>query len=129
MASFYGEGSTVSRLNPLRGCSLLFTTDFQEILGTHFINLGKMKGWVDLRDNHWFWTRDPWIGNAVPLITRPLPEDYRQASLSKSKKIVWGDAFSYCCYMKSIFILSILLHYQKTKFNSIIIKQIWLRHA
>ena len=44
MATFYGWGSTVSRLEPLRGGSLLFTTKFPEILGTHFINLGRMNG-------------------------------------------------------------------------------------
>ena len=30
MAPFYGWGSTVSRLEPLRGGSLLFTTEFPE---------------------------------------------------------------------------------------------------
>ena len=44
MAPFYGWGSTVSRLEPLRGGSLLFTTKFPEIPGTHFIDLGRMKG-------------------------------------------------------------------------------------
>ena len=31
MAHFYGWGSTASRLEPLRGGSLLFTTKFPEI--------------------------------------------------------------------------------------------------
>ena len=44
MAPFYGWGSTASRLEPLRGSSLLFTTKFPEISGTHFIDLGRMKG-------------------------------------------------------------------------------------
>ena len=44
MAPFYGWGSTASRLQPLRGGSLLFTIQFPEIPGTHFINLGMMKG-------------------------------------------------------------------------------------
>ena len=45
MASFYGWGSTTSRLEPLlRGGSLLFTTKFPEIPGTHFIDLGRMNG-------------------------------------------------------------------------------------
>ena len=48
MAPFYGWGSTAPRLEPLRGGSLLFTTKFPNIPGTHFIDLGKMKGWVDL---------------------------------------------------------------------------------
>ena len=34
MAPFYGWGSTASRLEPLRGGSLLFTTKFPEISGT-----------------------------------------------------------------------------------------------
>ena len=34
MAPFYGWGSTASRLEPLRGDSLLFTTKFSEIPGT-----------------------------------------------------------------------------------------------
>ena len=33
MAPFYGWGSTTSRLQPLRGGSLLFTTQFPEIPG------------------------------------------------------------------------------------------------
>ena len=35
MAPFYGWGSTASRLEPLRGGSLLFTTKSPEIPGTH----------------------------------------------------------------------------------------------
>ena len=41
---FYGWGSTTSRLEPLRRGSLLFTTKFPEIPGTHFIDLRRMKG-------------------------------------------------------------------------------------
>ena len=44
MASFYGWGSTVSRIQPLREGSLLFNIQFPEIPGTHFIDLGRMKG-------------------------------------------------------------------------------------
>ena len=47
MAPFYGWGSIASRLEPLWGGSLLFTTKFPNIPGTHFTNLGRMKGWVD----------------------------------------------------------------------------------
>ena len=43
MAPFYGWDSTTSRLEPLRGGSLLFTTNFPEIAVTHFIDLGRMK--------------------------------------------------------------------------------------
>ena len=41
---YYGWGSTASRLQPLRGGSLLFTIQFPEIRGTHFIDLGRMTG-------------------------------------------------------------------------------------
>ena len=44
MAPFYGWGSTASRLEPLRGGSLLFTNKFPGIPGTDFIHLGRMKG-------------------------------------------------------------------------------------
>ena len=43
MAPFYGRSSTASRLQPLRGGSLLFIIQFPEIHGTHFINLRRMK--------------------------------------------------------------------------------------
>ena len=44
MARFYGQDSTASRQEPLRGSRLLFTTKFPGILGTHFIDLRRMKG-------------------------------------------------------------------------------------
>ena len=44
MALFYGWGSTASRLEPLRGGCLPFTTKFPEIPGTQFIDLRRMKG-------------------------------------------------------------------------------------
>ena len=44
MAPFHGWGSTALRVEQLRGGSLLFITTFPEIPGTHFINLGRMKG-------------------------------------------------------------------------------------
>ena len=45
MASFHGCGSIASWLvEPLRGDGLLYPTKFPKIPGTHFIDLGKMKG-------------------------------------------------------------------------------------
>ena len=44
MAPFYGWSSTASRLQPLRGGSLIFTIQFPEIPGTRFIDLGTMRG-------------------------------------------------------------------------------------
>ena len=66
MAPFYGWGSTASCLEPLWGGSLLYNTEFREIGGTHFIDLGRMKGWVDLGATQWFWIRDCLIGNLAP---------------------------------------------------------------
>ena len=44
MAPFYGWGSTTSRIEPLLGGTVLFTTKLPEIPGTHCIDLGRMKG-------------------------------------------------------------------------------------
>ena len=54
MALFYGWGSNASRLQQLRGGSLLFTTKFPEIPGIHFIDLRRMKGLVYLGAAQWF---------------------------------------------------------------------------
>ena len=51
---------------PLQGGSLLFTTKFPEVPGTHLIDLGRMKNWVDLGDTQRFSTRHPCIGNPAP---------------------------------------------------------------
>ena len=66
MAPFYGWGSTASRVEPLRGGSLLFTFKFPEIPGTHSVDHGKMKGGADLEATQWFFTWDPWIWNPAP---------------------------------------------------------------
>ena len=47
MAPFCGLCSTASRLH------LHFTTKFLEIPGLYFIDLGRMKGWVDLGAMQW----------------------------------------------------------------------------
>ena len=48
MAFFHGWGSTAWRLESLWGVSLLYNNKFHEISGTHFIDLGRIKGWVGL---------------------------------------------------------------------------------
>ena len=50
---FYRWGSTASRLEPLRGGSLLFTNKFPEIPGTHFIDPRRMKGSINLGATQW----------------------------------------------------------------------------
>ena len=74
-------GSTASRLQPPWGGSLLFMIQFPEISGTHFIDLGRMKGWLDLRATQWFWTRDPQSstlttrsGSGISLVTFVIME-------------------------------------------------------
>ena len=62
MAPFYGWGSTASRLQPLRGGSLLFTIQFPEIPGAHFIDLGKMKAESTLETPSGFEHRTPGLG-------------------------------------------------------------------
>ena len=69
MAPFYGWGSTGSRLEPLRGGSLLFTTTFPEIPATHVIDHGRMSQ---------FWSQPvvlntgPLDGESSALTNRPL---------------------------------------------------------
>ena len=54
MTLFHGWGSIASCLaEPLQGASLLFTTMFSEISGTHLI----------LGATQWFHTQNPWIRN------------------------------------------------------------------
>ena len=72
MAPFHGWSSTASKIEPLREGSLLFTTKFPEILVTHFIDLGRMKGWVDLEATQWFLDMEPVDWESSILTTRPL---------------------------------------------------------
>ena len=64
MAPFYEWCSTASRLEPLQRGSLLFTTKFPEVPGTHFIDLGRMKG-----------LSQPW-SDPVVLNTGPLDWEF-----------------------------------------------------
>ena len=45
---------------PLWGGSLLFTTQFPQIPGIQLIDLGRMKGWVDLEATQCFWKQERW---------------------------------------------------------------------
>ena len=47
MAPFYGWGANGSRLEPLCGGCLLFTTKSPEISGTHFIDIGKAESTLE----------------------------------------------------------------------------------
>ena len=50
---------------------LFFTTKLPEILGTDLIDLGRMKGWVELEATQWFSARE-----SSTLITRPLVHNF-----------------------------------------------------
>ena len=64
---FFMEGfNCLKYTEPLQGSSLLFITQFRKIPGTHLINLGRMKGWLDLGATPWFSTQDHWIGDPAP---------------------------------------------------------------
>ena len=63
MAPFYGWGSTTSRLELLQGGSLLYASKFPEIPGTHFIDLGSMKGWFSLGATQWFY--EPFVAHVL----------------------------------------------------------------
>ena len=82
MPPFYEWCSTVWRLGPLQGGSLLFTTKFPGIPGTHFMDIRRMKGWVDLGATQWFWIQDPKIGNPTPL---PLGHCFMNSANTQKK--------------------------------------------
>ena len=46
---------------PLQGGSTLFTIKLPDIPGAHWVDCGRMKGWVDPGATQWFWTRYPWL--------------------------------------------------------------------
>ena len=48
----------IKATEPLRGDSLLLTTQSPGVPGTHSIDLGKVKGWVDPGATQRFWTQD-----------------------------------------------------------------------
>ena len=86
---FMDGGSTTPRLEPLWGGSLLFTTKFSEIPGTHFMDLRRMKNWVDLVANQWFWTWDPLDWESSTLTTRPLLYFCKEEKRMKRSKKSW----------------------------------------
>ena len=64
--TFHNDPFYLKATEQLRGDSLIFTIHFPGVSGTQMIDLGRMKGWVDLAATQWFWKEDPWIGNPVP---------------------------------------------------------------
>ena len=59
---FYWWDSAVSRLQSHYKESLLFTTQYQVVSGTHWIHLRNMKGWVTVEPPWGFEPRRPGLG-------------------------------------------------------------------
>ena len=51
---------------PLRRDSLVFTTYSPGVSGTHLIDPGMMKGWIDVGPIQWLFPQDSRIGNQAP---------------------------------------------------------------
>ena len=66
MAPFYGWGSPVSGLQSHRKKTVYFLPLSLGIHSTHVIELGRVKGWVDLGATQWFQTRNPRNMNPAP---------------------------------------------------------------
>ena len=64
--------------------SLLFTTKFPETPGTHFTDLGRMKGWVNLGATQQIWTQESSL-----LTPRPMLHDNSTHVKSISLKWHW----------------------------------------
>ena len=95
MAPFYGWGSTASRLEPLQGASLLFTTNFPEIPGIHFIDLGRMR-------LSWPWVHPvvlnmgPRVWKSSDLTTRPSLHIRTTIECRFTLKRICGMIITYC---------------------------------
>ena len=72
MAPFLWTGfNCLKSTEPLQGSSLLFITQFWKIFGTHLINLGRMKGWLDLGATPWMFNTGPFDWGSSALTSRP----------------------------------------------------------
>ena len=54
MAPFYCWGSNFSRLQSHYKKAVYFTIQFPGVPDTQLIDIGRMKGWVDLGATQWF---------------------------------------------------------------------------
>ena len=64
--------------------TVYFLPKFPGVSDTHFIDLGRMKGWVDLGSTQWFWTWDSWIGNPATCLTWLVKKDQADNIVEKS---------------------------------------------
>ena len=104
-------------IEPLRGGSLLFTTQFPKIpgtdlidlgLGTHLIDLGRMKGWVNLRATSGFEHWTPGLGSST-LTTRPmLHKCIKLKHINHPDQLGPGKSYVYIYRVKKITEISFL---------------------
>ena len=90
MALFWMGFNCLKATELLKGGSLLFTSKFSEIPGTHLNNLRRLKDWVELGTTLWFWTRDYWIGNTAPYQDWWDQQNYVWKKYLKTKE-AWRD--------------------------------------
>ena len=96
---------------PLKGDILLFTTKSPWVPSTHFINLEKMEGWVNLGATQWFWTQD-WRSSV--LTTKPMPHVFCYVfSLSCNCLLsrFLSNTAEYSNYKKALFLPFFLIAY------------------
>ena len=92
---------------PLKGDILLFTTKSPWVPSTHFINLEKMKGWVNLGATQWFWTQD-WRSSI--LTTKPMPHVFCYV-FSLSCNCLLSNTAEYSNYKKTLLLPFFLIAY------------------
>ena len=96
---------------PLKGDILLFTTKSPWVPSTHFINLEKMEGWVNLGATQWFWTQD-WRSSV--LTTKPMPHVFCYVFSLSSNCLLsrsLSNTAEYSNYKKTLFLLFFLTAY------------------
>ena len=99
---FLWMGFNCFKARATRGSSLLFTTKFPDIPGTHFIDLGRMKGWVDLvvsfSENFMEHVNGPlvecWLRN-IPRNNTFLERQKKRARWSKSSVKTYNCLYKY----------------------------------
>ena len=94
-------------------CWSLFLIKSPGLPGTHLIDHGSMKGWVDLGATQWFCIRDAWNGNPAP-----PPLNYCSKHLKKHLDVHSYQVFRVKSnFHKNSFIAYLLMAAWKVLFN------------
>ena len=92
---FYGWDSTASKPEPLRRDNLLFTTNSLEIPGTHLVDHGAMKGWVD-------------HGASQSMILKSAPLDWESRALTTRHIYFYHNTAPFILHRATIRILVLI---------------------